>query len=103
MTACIDWVLNGNDFGECRRTQCPKVLPCTMEGCGKPAPDKWCLETLSLYQDCKQRNALPGEGGVLDQRADLMRWFRVLDERVAEFKKEQADRERLEWQMSKRT
>lgn len=50
-----------------------------------------------MYQDCKQRNALPHEGGVLDQPADLMRWFRILDERVAKFKQEQQDRETREW------
>lgn len=93
------WVLAGNDFGECRRTLCPKTLPCTLEGCGRPKPDPWAMEVLGLYQDCKQRDSLPHQGGVLDQRADLMRWFRVLDECVAEFKKEQSEREK--WQTSR--
>ena len=87
-------MIRGNDFGECRRTFCPKVLPCTFEGCGKPRPDPWAREVLTLYQDCKERKALPEAGGVLDQPADLMRWFRVLDERIAAFQIEEKERMR---------
>lgn len=72
-----------------------------MDGCGRPKPDQWCLELIGLYQDCKQRNSLPEQGGVLDQPAELMHWFRTLDERIAQHKRRQADRERLEWQRSK--
>ena len=83
--------------------QCPRVLPCTLEGCGRPNPDAWCMEIITLYQDCRQRMALPEGGGLMDQPADLMRWFRVLDERVASHKREESEREKLEWQMSRRT
>lgn len=80
----------GNDFGECRRSLCPKVVPCPFEGCGRPAPDTWVDDMLMLYQDCKQRNALPVAGGVLDQPEEIMRWFRVLDEIVADHRKKAA-------------
>ena len=45
------------------------------------------METLALYQDCKERRCLPDAGGVLDQSADIMLWFRILDERFAEHRR----------------
>jgi len=87
----VDWLCQGNDLGECRRQLCPKVLPCTFEGCGRPLPDPWVMAILALYQDCKERRALPEAGGVMDQRADLMQWFRVIDERIAMRKREKPD------------
>lgn len=94
----MSWLLEGNDFGECRRTQCPKVLPCTMDGCGRPLLGDMEAEVLRLYQDCKERKSLPEQGGVMDQSADLMRLFRALDETLAEFRKNQEERERREYE-----
>jgi hypothetical protein len=91
----LDYILEGGEFGECRRTQCPKVVPCTFEGCGRPAPDPWVNELLALHQECKHRNALPEAGGVNDQPEEIMRWFRVIDERVAKVKREKEERERI--------
>lgn len=65
-------------------------MPCTLEGCGRPAPDRWVNEILKLYQDCKERGALPVVGGVMDQPAEIMAWFRVLDEMVAAHRKKVA-------------
>ena len=85
-------MLEGGDFGECRRAYCPKTTPCTFEGCGRPAFDPWCNEVILLYQECQKRNAMPSAGGVMDQPADLMRWFRVIDAKREEHKPKETAR-----------
>lgn len=77
-------MLDGGTFEECRRTLCPKVLPCTFPECHRPDPieSTWINEIILLYQDCKACGVLPDSGGLLDQSADLMRWFRVIDGKV---------------------
>jgi hypothetical protein len=74
-----------------------------LEGCGRRIPEPWINDVLLLYQDCKSRNALPRSGGIMDQDADIIRWFRVIDDKIAKRKQEADDREKLKWQMSKRT
>lgn len=49
--------------------------------------DPWANEILKLYQDCRERAALPEAGGIMDQNAETMMWFRVLDEKLAEHRK----------------
>jgi hypothetical protein len=77
-------VLKGGEFGECRRTFCPKVIPCTFEECGRPAFDAWCNDITLLYQECEKRHVLPSEGGVLDQSSELMMWFKIIDGKLDE-------------------
>lgn len=36
-------------------------------------------ELISLYFECGNRGCLPDEGGLLDQRADLMAFFAIFD------------------------
>lgn len=74
-----------------------------MEGCGRPKPDKQVTNILGLYETCKNRNALPEQGGVLDQSVELMYWFDTIDGIVAKFKEEKREREETLWQMSRRT
>ena len=59
-----------------------------MEGCGRKLPDSWANELLLLYQDCKQRSVLPKSGGLFDQPADIIRWFRIIDDHVAKRQQE---------------
>lgn len=78
-------------------------MPCPLEGCGRPANDPAVREILGLYEECRQRGALPQPGGVFDQPAMLMGWFSVIDRVVADHKRKQAEQRELEWQTSRRT
>lgn len=79
---------------------CPKVTPCTLEGCNRPVPDKWIINLLGLYDTCRMRGALPEAGGVMDQPLDLMYWFDVIDriyeaDRVAKAEQQQIEISRM--------
>ena len=67
----VEWYAQVGTFC-CARQDCekPEGKPCPK--CGMPEPTVLDLELLKLWSRCKQFNALPAAGGLLDQPATLM-------------------------------
>lgn len=61
-----------------------------------PAVDKDVLHIMSIYNKCRNNNALPCAGGVLDQPAWIMGLFEVIDNQKSEFNKAQNERAEVE-------
>jgi hypothetical protein len=66
-------------------------------------PDAWVDNVLSLYDTCAHRNALPEKGGVMDQPAEMMRWFKIIDAVIDKHKQEKEEREKAKWLTSKQS
>jgi hypothetical protein len=78
----VEWLLASGSF-VCERDDLhAKKSPCPVCA-AMPRPTGDTARVMRLYRRCRDSKALPAAGGMLDQPADLIEAFDIIDECVA--------------------
>lgn len=64
--------------------------PCSR--CEMPWVGRDVKTIIQLWKRCRDRQALPESGGILDQPEEIMRAFDAIDETIDRFRKTESDR-----------